>query len=216
MKCFNERSLDRAALRLADAGFPPGIDPEWFDSPALPGGLRPVLAHAAGCLRCRELLELFHETEVRAREAVAARVEAGAPGARIIPLEPLRARSRRGGAAFDPGSIDRVPFPLAADAPGSGGEDARAIEGITVLTLGSPDGRILVRIFPDESGRGATAILLRDETPDVGDAPQAGRSGSEAGGAIVLRIGDADYPFDKDGIALLPAFPSCPLRLVIR
>lgn len=187
MRCPGEVQLDHSAIQLVDLGL---TRPEQWAAclerggPPLPADLLALLAHASQCVRCRELLDLFADTEVRHRASLA--------GPRIVMLRPLRPDRRP-----SPSGEREAEFQLAAQTP-HGSEEGGSIEGTRVLTMASGDHRYIVRIFPNEGGAGATAVLV----------------GSERG--LVLRLSGVEYAFDENGMAQLPSFPGSEIELLVR
>jgi hypothetical protein len=210
MACWSEPEIEAAARRLCDAGVFLGA--EASPAPAsVPADLVALLEHVAGCVRCRELLVLFQETERRTAEALSKMAEgadappplAERPGEVLeIPLVPATEAWGEIAAGSEGIEEEPLPYALAADTPGCEREGEE--EG-PVLSLTSADGRYVVRIFPAASGAGATAVLLG---PPEGEGPAAGR--------ISLRVGDEEIPFGEDGTLRLPEFPASPLALVVR
>ncbi len=186
MECWSQGSLERAAIRMADAGIAPGCAP----SAAVAADLVSLLAHAQTCTRCRGVLHILFDAEVLMR----------ARGHRPIVL-PLRlldptGASRGMDAETPPGW--RESYPVAAQTP----EIGRRIEDGTtpsrVLTLTTSDDRFLVRILPNNPGPGATAILY------------------PARGGVTIEIDGKSFAFDETGTATLPGFPGADISLVLR
>ncbi len=209
MNCPSERALDRAAAEMLDRGIEPGASRS------------AIGRHARECVRCGEILALLLDAERTHRVRLEQAVEAGtgsfpiggAPetGRQILPLRPVAAGRRAfageevAGAADDPG------YAVAADTPDARGAEQR-LQASRVLTLTTENNQFLVRIFPDESGEGAYAVLLPSQTPGTGTQHQPGRSVPR----VFLRVGDIDSPFDERGTARLAAFPSEPVSVILR
>jgi len=233
--CFPEPTIERVAKVLVRRGWtetqgvdglflpaPPGRGPE-LDSDALR-----LLGHARECFRCRDVLHLFAVVEEDFRRSfavveehpgrlpeessalllevagVAAAAHVGTP-ARVIELHPRNHRSRR----RLPADADETPeleYALAAATPGDEPPPEPAWE-TRVLTLSSFDDRFLVRIFPNESGEGATAVLVNEEAPVEGSGVRP---------RPFLRAGGVEYPFDVQDVARLAAFPVEGIELVYR
>lgn len=206
MDCYSEKDLERAAVMALDLGIR-------LDTPIrvcalsliLPEGeLRCILTHAQSCVRCGQLLAILQATELSLRSELASETAPGEP-TRMTPehvaLEPIPFRwvgSRRP----EP-SETRAPYALAADTEGP------AVGESPVLSLGSSDGRFLVRIFPRARGEGATAVLLRADAP--------GRAAPSAALArVAIEVEGTEYVFDENGIAELPRFPAQAVSLVVR
>lgn len=201
MKCPRETALDRAAIRLQRAGAEPGA------TAPLPEGIRdlePLLRHAAVCTRCREILGLLYGTE-------AARMQ-GVREPRILPLFPFTGGmgSSRGERRDFEVVDDFEPYLVAAEtaglAPPDGSEDGTSL----VLTLATQDDRFVVRIFPNQDGPGATAVLLTADSassePGVTPTDGAAHKGEAALG-VRLRVAGVEYSFNEKGYARLAEFP---------
>jgi hypothetical protein len=105
--------------------------------------------------------------------------------------------------------VDETPeleYALAAATPGDGPPSEPAWE-TRVLTLSSGDDRFLVRIFPNESGEGATAVLVNEDAPVEGSGVRP---------RPFLRVGGVEYAFDAQDVARLAAFPVEGIELVYR
>jgi len=76
-----------------------------------------------------------------------------------------------------------------------------------VLTLSSGDDRFLVRTVPNESGEGATAIVVNEEAPVEGSGVRP---------RPFLRVGGVEYAFDAQDVARLAAFPVEGIELIYR
>ncbi len=242
MRCWNERSIDLAAVRLADRGFSGLLESILRRSEAIPPDLIPFLAHATQCVRCAELLELLLDAETRERDAAVLDELAASPGGEIE-----TGQIEAGSAAFRPRlhllPLYRVPVPrrlsgteemeteeegyaLAADSADLPTEAGQILGDAWVLTLATEDGRYLVRIIPSESEPGATAVLIRAGRSDASEpgqdessAPTAHPGGGESDGPapeFLLRIGGRDYPFDQNGVLALPEFPATDVVLIMR
>lgn len=222
--CFRESVIERVAKLLVRRGWtqpqgmeglllprPPGGDPD-LDSQALR-----LLGHARDCFRCRDVLHLFAVVEedfrrtlkespslpVEVADLVAA--DAAATPLRIIQLHPPRpGPGRRPPANAD--ELRETEYAWAAATPGDDPPPELTWD-TRVLTLGSDDGRFLVRIFPNESGNQATAVLVNEEVPGEwkGLRPRP-----------FLRIGGREYAFDAQDIARLPVFPVETIELIYR
>lgn len=193
MDCYSEESLELAATRLVKAVATPTTKPLG----AVPQDLVPLLDHLRGCTRCGELFGLFREIEERL-------------SGRILELRPLRSRK-----AERTGDAASGPRPDQAYALAASSSDVRkdGAPGQTrVLTLATTDERYLVRIFPNESGVGATAVLIQFHPPENELEPALAPRDSE----IVLQVDGVDFRFDEQGIALLPGFPTGGVTLVLR
>jgi hypothetical protein len=218
MRCFDERSIDSAAICLADLGFSGDITSILSRDVAIPFAFAPIVAHAGRCFRCAELLELFLETELLSRQPARCLAADSAQGPAyesemVLPLR--RARSTTG--TLDPpeDAREREDYDLAADsAPPVDPEDV--LGNTWVLTLSTDDGRYVVRVFPQEGGRGAVAVLIRAADPES-PAEQSGDGDAGGGGScLFLRIGNRDLPFDEKGMLTLPEFPAKDIALIIR
>ncbi len=202
-KCLNERRLEAAAARLTDLGIRAeealGASQENRSLPAIPQPLLMLLAHARECLRCREIMVLFQET------AMAMRGESGrgegnrGEGGRGESVEILRLVSPLSNGRHRGEDEPNREFDAAAQSPG-GPNGVHLPAAARVLTLTTDDERFVVRIFANEGGEGATAILL----------------GIDAPAGLALRIAGKDYSFDANGQAQLPAFPGEAVGLVRR
>lgn len=230
MNCWREQDLDSAAIRLLDAGvkISPFFDrTPWLDLAAGSGlelDLPPLLQHAARCVRCWEILVDLQETEAAHREILAARstprLEPPTPG-RVFRLIRMPSRSPRSPRVPASPTWDREAeeFAVAAQSADSSQPTEHQIAAASVLNLTSEDSRYVVRIFPNRSGTGATALLLPTEVPagpdsDAGAPPRP--DGDAPGPRIVLRVQSVDYPFDEHRYAHLPTFPVYDVTLIIR
>jgi hypothetical protein len=225
MVCRTETSIERAAIHLLQAGWCAGAEES-----AAPEDLRPLVSHAEGCVRCRELLEIFLETERRLRQMVAGDLSGDEAHLatltdRVLALVPLpegpdRSKSSaaegsgptsagdaRASDGRDMATAGEEPesYDLAADA----GErrEAEAPTQSRTLTLVTEDDRYLVRIVAAETG-GARAVLV--QFPTEGSAERAPDPRPS------LRIGDTEYVFDESGVLELPVFPGSSVFLVLR
>lgn len=199
-RCPREEELDWAAVHLLRAGV----------SPEEPGDLPPALAdfaplrrHLDACARCREILGLLLETERTSQSEEVA--------GRILPLAPLVAAQGATDDADAPGLDEAQEYPAAADSHGArpAGEEAAAS---LVLTLTTQDQRYVVRIFPNQGGTGATAVLLGESSRS--GKPRLGSSLRKAG--FSLRVGEDEYWFDENGYAHLTAFPAGAIALIVK
>jgi len=221
--CFRESRIERVAKLLVQRGWtetqrveglflpaPPGRGPE-LDSNALH-----LLGHARDCFRCRDVLHLFAVVEedfrrsLREDPLLPLDIPSMAPAAvaatplRIIRLHPLRPISSQR-PALDVDELPELDYALAAATPGVEPPPEPAWE-TRVLTLSSGDDRFLVRIFPNESGEGATAVLVNEEAPVEGSGVRP---------RPFLRVGAVEYAFDGT-VARLPAFPVEGIELTYR
>lgn len=185
----DEQTIERIAMALIELGF----SEDWDREARVPVELAPSLEHLRDCAHCREILEIFIETETAWRAAADS-------SARVIPLRPFR--SAAPAAFIDDAWPEEVEEYLVAAADAS----TRPPQS-RVLTLMTDDDRYLVRIFPNLLDEGATAILVSlpaEGIPAVGSSRPA------------LRIAGVEYEFDDGNIARLPCFPSSDLSLVVR
>jgi hypothetical protein len=242
MRCPREEELDWAVIRLQRAGIPPvGAD----SLPAELWDLAPLVRHAGECVRCGEILRLLYATEgaQRTDEAVVAPATARLVveiGPRVLPLFPLAgiavadaARSAGAGSSGS-GSTDAESadaeatgdrsfdaaeeYLVAADSPGVQPARIPGEGDSLVLTLATQDQRYVVRIFPNQDGSGATAVLLgADAAPEAQvRGTEQGRVGREAAGPpVFLRVSGVDYPFDERGYAHLVGFPAEEIALIV-
>jgi hypothetical protein len=185
MKCWSQESIGQAAIWMADAGIAPGCAPGAAVTPDLVA----LIEHAQTCVRCRDLLRREFDAEIllraRGRNPV------------VLPLAPVDP-SR----PVFPGSLEETPgrlgsYPLAAQTPGSGSHAEEGVRPTCVLTLTTSDGRFIVRIFPNEPGPGATAILYPTRL------------------GATIEIDGMRYAFGEDGSAALPGFPGADISLVL-
>lgn len=184
----NERTIERIAMALLDLG----TAESWGRNSAVPAELVDSFGHVCGCAHCREILEVLIQTEAAWRRAEKSDV-------RVISLRPLLTTT----VALDDGHADEEDedeFPVAAAHSASRPEQSR------VLTLITDDDRYYVRIFPDDEGVGAKAVLVlaAQETPQPEEARPA------------LRVSGIEYEFDEAGIARLPHFPGEDVALVLQ
>jgi hypothetical protein len=193
--CWDEERIERAAILRAEA--------EASGETNLPSDLSAFLDHARECFRCGDLFSLFLETERRvlaeAAEAAFSVLAAAPPQPNVVELEEISERSSR---RIDRPEREGARYSLAARhaAPVSEGPD-RA-EGSEVRSFASRDGLYLVRVLPNESGTGRTAVLL------------AGREGEPHRRAL-LRFEGGEVPFDESGHAALSETPSGRIHLVL-
>lgn len=210
MRCPREGALELAAGRLIDAGLGPapavdltggeGVPPDL----AIPPDLVAILDHARNCVRCRELLDLFHGIETHMRN------EYHLSDTIVLALRPVPAGPPLDLSATPDDEIGEELYEIAADSA----SDARrrheeVLDSVPVLTIATEDGRFFVRIFPNESGKGATAVLQGDPQQLCGGPAEPARR------RLVLRVGGVDYPFNEDQVAALPDLPSCDVALVL-
>lgn len=185
----DERTIERIAMALIELGF----SEDWDREARVPVELAPSLEHLSDCAHCREILEILIETETAWRAAADS-------SARVIPLRPFRSAA--------PAPATDEAWPGEAEEYLVAAADASTRPPQTrVLTLMTDDDRYLVRIFPNEEGEGATAILV--SVQGEGDSPGGSPRPS-------LRLAGIDYEFDGENIARLPRFPSSDLSLVVR
>jgi hypothetical protein len=206
-RCPRDVALDSAAVRLWRAGLRPNVPI------ALQAGLEdlgPLLQHVAHCAHCWETLNLLYETEatrlsrdpkaegsVLPGSATDGQVSADPAGTleKVLPLFQYveGGLPPKGPAARDDHDSGRE-YPIAAESYRSGadGEDLAR-----VITLVTEDQLYLVKIFSNEIGPGATAVLVGTDPEDEG-----GRS------HILLRSLECDYPFDERGYAALTEYPT--------
>jgi len=123
----------------------------------------------------------------------------GDSGFRVIPLieaeiEPPRFLSHRAG---------RSDYSLAAD-------DHSDNDGRT-RTFISDSGIYVVRIFPNENGRGATAVILH--TDEGGEDHEGVAPGTPR---PFLRFDGLEVSFDKNGSASLDSVPDGTVELILR
>jgi hypothetical protein len=200
MRCVSDRHLDAAAIRLLDAGILAGralgADLRVKEA-ALDRRTHGLLRHCRSCHTCRERLILLQETEIAVREKRAGShaVASGAPV--ILRLYPIVSGDTTGeeGERFD----------MAAQTPDGSGREEHVMN-TAVLTLTTDDERFLVRIFPNEGGGGATAVLLPGEDGGPASEPQE---------RLRIRFAGRDYFFDKHHRAALPAFPASEIELLL-
>ena len=147
----------------------------------------------------------------------------------VLRLVPLPDRSARERAGVDDAPVHQIPrdladygpaaesYPIAADSnplqPPPGGHPG----GTPVLTLSSSDGRYLVRIFPNQTGGGATAVLMRESrTAGAEQEPPGSNRRSDAEARTVhLRVSGREYAFDANDYAFLPEFPAQDVELIL-
>ncbi len=234
MKCRSEKTLERAALSLLALGIDLRdarfaclpVEDERLQDPRLnqrlsvdrPGdsnspALRDLLEHSIDCVRCRELLGLFQATRIGLEEELAGGEEA------VRERPPEAAAKTKAGRVMELRSIeplrrsasvsegDAPEYRVAADT-GPEGEKGEIASEPPVLSLESVDGRYVVRIFTQEPGPGAVAVLLHSEPQDVS-------RGGEKAPKLFLQMGDEQYPFAEDGTARLPRFPADRIALVV-
>jgi hypothetical protein len=207
-RCASVETVERAALLLVGAGVSPaefatavaGSDPgalSWLAG-AMDADVSSLAEHARTCVRCRDWLQLFMETEIRLREELLASERLSPPSGGILPLRPARLRNE---GRHSPGAIEDEPgYSLAADTGGGSGTQPPQVP---VLTLSTEDDRFVVRVFRNEGRAGATAVLLPVDPAQT-----------EVASNWTLRMGGVEYPFDGRGIAQLPAFPVQDVALV--
>jgi len=238
--CWSRTEIDHAAMRLvgrfrdasAGSGFPAIVPPD----------LAPLVAHARDCPHCGEWLRICWMTELRLQRSLEARQLELARGGRVVLMWPMRGSA--GGSALprssnrdgslpewldvrrDPAAPYEAPahvqssarYPLAADA--SVNEPGAPTRNVPELTLSSDDNLLIVRIFPNEGGAGATAVLVGDaEAATVRSAPSGPAPGPPEPGSrkrILLRVNESEYSFDERGTASLPDFPAASVSIVIR
>jgi len=225
-QCPREEVLDAAAMRLHLAG----IDPSAVARlPVQLLELEQLLMHTRGCTRCRELLQLLYDAE-RLRVAGAADESFAGTGnnvrgstGRVLPLLPLGPIGTEAGTASDP--IDAQPdlesFPAAADSPGAHLPTGSADAGSMVLTLATADQSYIVRIFANQGGPGATAILVGTDAES--SVPESGVSSDRASAPqrsaspprVLLRVSGVQYDFGPDGVVRLPEFPLTQISLIL-
>jgi hypothetical protein len=188
MRHPGEQIIERIAKALIDLH--PGVG--WDRNSMVPAELADSFRHVRECAYCREVLEVLIHTEVRWRDGAI-------PDVRAIPL---RARWTAP-ASIEDEDVDEnghLFHPVvAADTP-------QVPDQTRMLTLITDDDRFLVRIFPDEEGDGAKAVLVF--------AAQGPPQPQEVRPA--LRVSGIDYEFDEEGIARLPQFPGADVALVLR
>jgi hypothetical protein len=145
MECWSDELIERAAVRLADAGIAPGIAP----GAAVASDLIMLLEHTRTCFGCRSRLHSLFDTEILSR------ARGRAPT--VLPLRPVERPPAA--AEFPAPSEWAEPYALAAQTP-------EVVVGVNpnarltpVLTLTTGDDRFVVRIFPNTPGPGATAVL---------------------------------------------------------
>ncbi len=135
------------------------------------------------------------------------RERAGEPGVRVIPLIE---------AEFEPSDLlphraARSDYSLAADNGSSrlgrktGEQDGR------VRTFISDSGVYVVRIFPNEKGRGATAVIIH--TDEAGEKHQGVAPGTPK---PFLRFDGLEISFDGNGSASLDSSPDGTVELILR
>jgi hypothetical protein len=97
-------------------------------------------------------------------------------------------------------------------------ERAKRAARVRELTFSTDDGSLFVRIFPNDGGGGATAVLVG--RPERSAAERGQRVTNSEGGPpqfrVFLRIDDDEYSFDPDGTASLPNFPAAALSIIVR
>lgn len=200
MNCWTDQTLHWAVRRLldTDADAQAVLSGEEYLPEDCPTLLSDTIDHVRICPSCaltaRELLDT--ELELLAMEEVE----------QIIALVVTPAWSPQVQASPEE-DHDPVEYAVAADSPGGG--ERISLDGHSAISLASKDGRYLVRIFRNEEGEGATAVLLRTQEPDDGED-------NEADSGISLSLDGKDYRFDAEGTVKLPAFPATPPSLVLR
>ena len=210
MRCKTETEIERAAIHLLQTGWPTEAGIE-----NAPEQLQNFLRHTNECVRCREVLDVFLQTEKRLRTSLAADPGSDAPPKEaeiILALRPLfetRERPARETGGFPSdlrGPAEDLPdsYDLAADT-GTPVDDQIPPQERT-LTLDTDDDRNLVRILATGSGS-ARAVLVRFPS----DAPA-----EETELHPFLRIGGVEYSFDQSTTVELPRFPGEPVALVFR
>ncbi|MBP6876081.1 MAG: hypothetical protein KBD56_08430 [Candidatus Eisenbacteria bacterium] len=235
MKCRSEKILERAALSLLALGIDVRDarsqdlrieDERLLDSrldrrlpePRRSGSnsptLRDLLEHSIDCARCRELLALFQAASIGLEEELArgeaalrerpAEAAAKTKAGRVVELRSIEPLRRSASVTEE----DAREYRVAADT-GPEGEKSEIASEPPVLSLESVDGRHVVRIFAQEPGPGAVAVLLQSEPQDVS-------RGGEKAPKLFLQVGDEQYPFVEDGTARLPRFPADRIALVVR
>jgi hypothetical protein len=208
----------------------------------VPPDLAPLVAHSRDCPHCGEWLRICWMTELRLQRSLEARQLELARGGLVILLWPMRRAAggsvetpavhrddslpewlddRRdpmapdGAPALVPG---RIGYSLAADE--SSIEPGAPTPNVPELTLTSDDRRLIVRIFPNEGGAGATAVLVGDAEAATARSVSPGTAPGPAEpprrGRILLRVDESEYVFDESGTASLPGFPAASVSIVIR
>ena len=189
MDCWEEIRIGRAAIRLVD------VDERGAEAPA---DLAGFLKHAESCARCGRILRRLRETERRFRALRALRSateKESAGGGRVFALVDVE---RSGPAPVDPRErpgLECFSYAAAVASP------RPRRKGPRIRHLRTEDGRFEVRVIENESGRGATAVL-------VSPPGEMARAGS---GAWSLRTGKGSFAFREGGAAVLPSFPAEPV-----
>lgn len=183
--CWEEERIEGAALRLVD--IESGEERE-----RLPADLEPFLAHAEGCFRCGELLALFLDVERQVRAG------GGGGEVSIIILEEVRE-----GPEIRLTERERVELPVALAADSADGKRGAEQEADipSPRSYASADGRFLIRVMPNRSGEGATAVLL--QCPEKERVPHIYRPEGE------IEFGDGVH-------AALPGIPGPRLEIRFR
>ncbi|MFH1278273.1 MAG: hypothetical protein ABIK65_07835 [Candidatus Eisenbacteria bacterium] len=144
--CWEEQRIERAALRLVDRESASG-------GGDLPAELDSIVTHGKECARCRDLLALFLDVERQVR-IEPAEIDMD----RIVLLEVREGPEIR----LTERDREEAPSALAADASPavSGGSE------LAPRSYASEDGRYRIRVMPNRSGTGATAILVQGPGSD--------------------------------------------------
>ena len=176
MNCWSEKRIERAAMALVEA--------EALGLPH-PADVVALARHTKECFRCRELFELFLETERSLQKQ-----EQRKP--LTLPLEEPVVSAFPGAERANDSSAD-IPYEMAADST-----PPSERQPTTERLLQTPGGSLHVRVVPGESGVVAVAYLIEQlEDPTA------------------LLIGETAFAFDSSSKATLPVFPMGPLRLRI-
>jgi hypothetical protein len=203
MHCLRDEEIDEAAVLLLEAGV---LIDECFRSLAIKGRaveprvvdprLLGLLRHCRRCAACRERLLLLQRTERALREE-RARHGADRQEPLVLSLVPIPGFRRPMGE--EEGGFDMAAQTLGPEPDGS------SRPNVAVLTLVAEDDSFLVRIFPNEGGEGATAVLLSGQVAQI--PPERIRAR--------IRVGGREYEFDGAGRAALPSFPASKIELLL-
>jgi hypothetical protein len=196
MNCWNEQTLQWAVRRLLESQADPRgvLEGQTSLGEDSAKAVQDVVRHLTDCACCRQLARDLLDFELASRKGESTRM--------VLALEEIRPLTQ---SVSREEEQDEPEYAVAADAGPS--REELPLDGHTAISLSTKDGRFLVRIFRDEKGGGATAVLLRNEAvPAVGNVPAPG---------VSLVIDGTDYPFDSAGIVQLPTFPAAPPCLVV-
>jgi hypothetical protein len=168
------------------------------------------------------VLPLFSFTGIPAARA-ARSADSGSPDAGSAGIGSTQSVSADARSSDHPFVDDRTSdaleeYLIAADSPGAQPIAGHGEGDSVVLTLATQDQRYVVRIFPNQDGSGATAVLLGGDA-----APEAQAGGTEQGQVdrvavgpnFFLRVAGVDYPFDGKGYARLGGLPAEEIALIV-